>query len=90
MWLLYYLIFFLFLLLLQMVEDGDLDFTAGGVEDQSGLDVDLFNQMNNLNIDDSDVEKEEERDLLNKSGTFTVDNPILSFDRPSAKVCLSF
>ncbi|XP_034249366.1 transcription termination factor 2 [Thrips palmi] len=72
----------------KMVENGDIDFNvaSAGVEDEDGLDVDLFNQMNNLNIDESAVESEENDDPLNKSGIFSADSPVLSFDRPSAKI----
>lgn len=70
-----------------MVEDGDLDIGGVGVEDASGLDVDLFNQMNNLNINESEVDEENEKEKLDKSNTMSADNPVLSFDRPSAKVC---
>ncbi|KAK3908389.1 Transcription termination factor 2, partial [Frankliniella fusca] len=69
----------------QMVEDGDLDIgNFGGVEDNNGLDVDLFNLMNNLNIDDDTGNDEESG--LNKSDAFTADNPVLDFERPSAKI----
>lgn len=65
----------------KMVEDGDLDFEVDGKLD----DVDLFEKMNNLNINESDVENGEEEKDLNKSGVFSVDSPVFSFDRPSAK-----
>ncbi|XP_052125675.1 transcription termination factor 2 isoform X2 [Frankliniella occidentalis] len=70
----------------KMVEDGDLDMgTAEGVEDNNGLDVDLFNQMNKLNISESNIEDVEKEDL-NKSVELSVDNPVLDFQRPSAKI----
>ncbi|KAJ1529659.1 hypothetical protein ONE63_006419 [Megalurothrips usitatus] len=74
-------------LIKKMVESGDLDFTAGGVEDSDGLDVDLFDQMNRLNIDESDYEREEiGKKKDEQDEPITADHPVLSFERPSAKI----
>lgn len=74
-----------------MVADGDLDFegVGDGVLDEVGLDVDLFNQMNNLNINESDVEDEkQDSEKQIKSRKLSESNPVFSLDRPSAKVCV--
>lgn len=74
-----------------MVSDGDLDFegVGDGVLDEVGLDVDLFNQMKNLNINESDVEDEkQDTEKQIKSRKLSESNPVFSLDRPSAKVCV--
>lgn len=73
-----------------MVESGDLDLD-GGIEDENGLDADLFSQMNSLNINDDIYDKQLIKEEKEKHAEIlSIDNPVLSKDRASAKVSVAF
>jgi hypothetical protein len=57
-----------------------------GIEDETGLDVDLLSQLSKLGLDDKDEKKSVDADGLVKRKVLVHNNPVFKKDRISSKV----
>lgn len=57
-----------------------------GVEDETGLDVDLLSQLSNMGLDDKKEKESVDADELVKRKVLVHSNPVFKKDRLSSKV----
>jgi hypothetical protein len=58
-----------------------------GIEDETGLDVDLLSQLRKMNLDENESEPVD-ADGLVKRKVLVHNNPVFKKDRISSKVCI--
>ena len=58
-----------------------------GIEDETGLDIDLLSQLKNMNLDDKSDRGSVNADEEVKKRILVPSNPVFKRDRISSKVC---
>jgi hypothetical protein len=59
-----------------------------GIEDETGMDVDLLSQLNKMSLNDKDRTESVDADGLVKKNVLVQSNPVFKKDRISSKVSM--
>jgi len=77
-------VYYITLILLQMLDKEICE--TEGIEDETGLDVDLLQQLRKMGLDDKDKSEPVDADGLVKKKVLVHNNPVFKKDRISSKV----